>query len=286
MANPWFQFYHSDWISGTRRLSPTTRAIYVDILCMIYAASGPIIRDDIGMARECAVTLKTFKKSLSELLQTGKLKQVGEQIFNEKAAKNIEKAEKKSKDSSRAANKRWSDFNQSNQSPPDAVALQTHEVGICVHDASTTTTTTIEERKEEPKKVLPKERRGYRLPDDFEPDASCHAVAEELCFTNRQSQIEFENFKDYWKAMPGAAGLKLDWQATLRRWLRSSKTKGMQNGKYQTNHKPNSMAAGFEIVDAAVDAFLEREAQREGSVSAEYGENNIGALPRLQQSTA
>jgi hypothetical protein len=44
-----------------------------------------------------------------------------------------------------------------------------------------------------------------------------------------------EGFCDYWKGRPGAGGLKLDWDATFRNWIRNevSRTskKGMRNGK-------------------------------------------------------
>ena len=142
MSNPWFQFFHSDWISGTRRLSPTARAIYIDVLCMIYSAGGPIERDDVSMARECAVTLGTFKKAIAELIRQRKFEEVDGKIFNEKAAKSIEKADKKSESSSRAADKRWNEFRQGKQQSKNADALPTHEERICESDASTTTTTT------------------------------------------------------------------------------------------------------------------------------------------------
>ena len=34
----------------------------------------------------------------------------------------------------------------------------------------------------------------------------------------------FEQFKDYWCAKPGKDGVKLDWQATWRNWVRNQKS--------------------------------------------------------------
>lgn len=157
------------------------------------------------------------------------------------------------------------------------VTPPSRDVAVTAQDTDTDTDTEI--RKKEPKKVLSKEKRGTRLSDDFEPDGTCWSVAEDMILTPRQSQTEFEKFKDYWKGKAGAAGVKLDWQATFRNWLRNSK--GNSNGNYQTSHKHNSIAGNLEIANAAIDAALEREAQREASISAEYGENNIISLPRL-----
>jgi uncharacterized protein YdaU (DUF1376 family) len=164
-------------------------------------------------------------------------------------------------------------------------SLNLDDAERCANDLANATqpiTTPIkEERKEEPKKVLPKEKRGSRLPDDFEPDASCHAVAEEMLLTSLQSQLEFEKFKDYWKGKAGAAGIKLDWQATFRNWLRNAK--GNLNGHHQTNHKHNSIAGSLEIASAIIDEALEREAERETEISAEYSYDDSEQIPRLQQ---
>ena len=37
-------------------------------------------------------------------------------------------------------------------------------------------------------------------------------------------QRVFDEFKDYWIAVPGAKGVKLDWLATWRNWVRRAKT--------------------------------------------------------------
>jgi hypothetical protein len=47
-------------------------------------------------------------------------------------------------------------------------------------------------------------------------------MARGLGFSDAQAQREFDKFRDFWIAKPGAGGVKLDWQATLRNWLRTS----------------------------------------------------------------
>jgi len=62
--------------------------------------------------------------------------------------------------------------------------------------------------------------KGSRLSTDFElPDSWT-----EFCQTERPDlnpQKVFDSFKDYWVAKAGAAGVKLDWQATWRNWVRN-----------------------------------------------------------------
>jgi hypothetical protein len=54
----------------------------------------------------------------------------------------------------------------------------------------------------------------FELPDSWR----------EFCQTERPDlnpQKVFDSFKDYWVAKAGAAGVKLDWQATWRNWVRN-----------------------------------------------------------------
>jgi uncharacterized protein YdaU (DUF1376 family) len=65
-----------------------------------------------------------------------------------------------------------------------------------------------------------KATKGSRLSTDFDlPDSWT-----EFCQTERPDlnpQKVFDSFKDYWVAKAGAAGVKLDWQATWRNWVRN-----------------------------------------------------------------
>lgn len=63
------------------------------------------------------------------------------------------------------------------------------------------------------------QKKGSRLPDDFAPDFE-FAVREGL--SRSQAEAEFAKFRDFWTAKPGAGGVKLDWQATWRNWVRTS----------------------------------------------------------------
>jgi hypothetical protein len=65
-----------------------------------------------------------------------------------------------------------------------------------------------------------RESRASRLPSDFSltPERRLVAEAETL-----PAERTFEKFRDYWRAIPGAKGRKLDWDATWRNWCRSDK---------------------------------------------------------------
>lgn len=68
-------------------------------------------------------------------------------------------------------------------------------------------------------------KRGARLSPDWSPSDADRAFAKQLGWSDVQIDSEAANFRDYWIAKPGSGGCKLDWPATWRKWVRSSKVK-------------------------------------------------------------
>lgn len=83
----------------------------------------------------------------------------------------------------------------------------------CKQDASLYKET---DREEEIEKDTPLDRRGAptkrgcRLPSDWMPKDHIHET------------YELEKFRDYWASVPGQRGMKLDWDATWRNWMKNS----------------------------------------------------------------
>lgn len=77
---------------------------------------------------------------------------------------------------------------------------------------------TIEHTKEQTNKVS----RGTRLPATWYPDP-------QLIMWAKQQRPDInvhdttESFKDYWHGVSGAKGIKLDWDATFRNWIRNQR---------------------------------------------------------------
>jgi len=81
--------------------------------------------------------------------------------------------------------------------------------------------TAIPETERETETKKEKKTLGKRLASDF----SFPKEWEEFCQTERPelSPIKtFDQFKDYWIAQAGQKGVKLDWFATWRNWVRST----------------------------------------------------------------
>ena len=64
--------------------------------------------------------------------------------------------------------------------------------------------------------------RGSRLPEDFRPDID-YAKQQ---IPDVDAIAEAQKFADYWRAKAGASGVKLDWQATWRNWIRNCRESG------------------------------------------------------------
>lgn len=64
--------------------------------------------------------------------------------------------------------------------------------------------------------------RGERLPADWNPDADDMAWARKER-PDLGPEAEADRFRDYWTAKPGKDGVKLDWKATWRNWIRNAR---------------------------------------------------------------
>jgi hypothetical protein len=95
------------------------------------------------------------------------------------------------------------------------------------------------------------------LPDDWQPDPSLKTWARENCpallATPGAGTIETEKFRDYWAAIAGARGRKLDWAATWRNWMRKA-------DQDATGRRPGSALA----INGAIPALSPRDAKVAG----------------------
>jgi len=105
--SPYFQFYASDWLAGTRGLSAAEMGVYITLLAMMYEREAPIDMDHDRLARLCGATPAAFRKCLSALIEEGKIEDTDEGLFNKRARKEIQIREKKREVNSSNANERW-----------------------------------------------------------------------------------------------------------------------------------------------------------------------------------
>lgn len=77
-------------------------------------------------------------------------------------------------------------------------------------------------KEDPPQKEKPptgsKRKIGSRLPEDFKPDIEW-AISQGL--SRRTAEMQSAKFSDHWRGKPGKDGVKSDWPATWRNWVRS-----------------------------------------------------------------
>lgn len=91
-------------------------------------------------------------------------------------------------------------------------------LGSVSGDLTATTTTTSSSNEEE--RVAQPVERATRVPDGFAPNDDLVAFGRNLGFTEQALTDITAEFIDYWKSKPGKDGLKRDWPATWRNWVR------------------------------------------------------------------
>lgn len=84
----------------------------------------------------------------------------------------------------------------------------------------------------------PRGRRGTRLPDGWQPSGAVRewAAAE---FPAVSIEAELAAFSDYWRAVPGQRGVKLDWDATFRNRVREIAAR-RRTGEHRGPHRESA----------------------------------------------
>jgi hypothetical protein len=124
---------------------------------------------------------------------------------------------------------------------------------------------TVEEDKK--KKNVEKENRATRLALDWSPSAELKTFASDLGLDPARIAADFS---DYWHAIPGARGVKLDWPATWRRWCR--KALDTEPTPRPNGHAPGAQrdVAAWSEARALAKAVGFREPWPQESVGAYY----------------
>lgn len=104
--------YPSDWLAGTRGLTPAETGVYITLVCMMYERQAPLSFDTARLARMCNCPAGTFRKILDVLLDERKLIQTPEGLWQRRVEQEITAAQEAMTEATarakRAAEARWS----------------------------------------------------------------------------------------------------------------------------------------------------------------------------------
>lgn len=125
-------------------------------------------------------------------------------------------------------------------------------------------------RKEEARK---NGDRATRIPEDFVPKEEHYALGKELGII---VDMEFQRFRDYYLGVSGSKGIKRDWNATLRNWLRNSVNYGGGNGKPVVDKQIERIQRNREILNSFHPA--NRHQPRSGSEHSQQNPDRSGSV--------
>ena len=193
----YYQFHIGDYKSHTHHLSLLEDLAYRRLLDFYFLHEQPIKHRDI--ARQ--IGMRDHEEDVMTVLNEFFLS-TPEGFVNPRPDKEIKQYKEFSIAGKRGAAKRWS-------TPP-------HGEAISPPNATPIATINHKPITNNQKKIL-----GKRLANDF----SLPLEWEQFCQQTRPelSPVKtFDQFKDYWIAQAGQKGVKLDWFATWRNWVRST----------------------------------------------------------------
>jgi uncharacterized protein YdaU (DUF1376 family) len=267
-ALPYMPLYVADYLADTAHLSTQAHGAYL-LLIMNYWQRGEALPcEDRKLARIARMTdeewagvrddIADFFTDENGFWRHGRI----EAELN----KVREKSEKASSAGKASAQRR------SNERSTDVQQTFNH-----------TDTDTDTDNKKDKAKALSK--KGCRISDYWVPkDDDWNMAVDALGQVKaRHEQIQF---KDYWRSVPGAKGVKLDWDATWRNWVRSAaERKGHSPPKRQTySEAANEIIQEMREHERTKDQSNRSDVQR---VSADAGRFEVAVeyLPTLGDGT-
>lgn len=224
----YYQFNIGDYKSHTEHLSDLEDLAYRRMLDWYYLHETPLPLETSEIAR--LIRMRTHTDCIAVVLQEFFIRtETG--WANHRADQEIARAGEKSSKASESAKARWS-------KQRDAEAMRTHSESNATQDTRHIT--------QDPEHNKTKQR-GTRLPADclLPPDWF------EFCKQERPDLVPrqvFDEFRDYWIAQPGQKGVKTDWNATWRNWVRRQ-NQARKAGRTEHKHA----AAARAIFDGVFD---------------------------------
>lgn len=236
------QLHIGDYLRDTEELSLLQHGVYLRLMMSYYSSGKPLPNDIPRLCRRIGATNLEERMAVEHILAEFFLLQ-GPVWMHKRVEDELDHWRTKTVHAQTAADARWNNKVKENNKTTDADALQMQ----CGRNASRIPypvsrvpvpgsrapapatpekppflpTTPVESV------VAARKARGSRFALEAIPEtwkAFCRKERTEL-----DPQAVFDQFRDFWIAKPGQGGVKLDWDATWRNWVRNqARARGKQ----------------------------------------------------------
>ena len=232
---PWMKFYGADWRANAqlRLCSLAARGLWIEMLCLAHEAEPYghlLIAGKVPTVAQIAMQVAALPRDVEKLIAELEAADVFERsplgaIVSRRMVRDRMKAERDAQNSKGGGNPRL----KGGVNPPDNPTDNGGDKAQ-MPDARCQ----IPEAREESERVTAPRARGTRLPADWQSKPAEIDLAEQLL--GSRAEITLAKFRDYWAAKAGAGGVKLDWDATWRNWIRreAEGSNGQQNHRTGT----------------------------------------------------
>jgi uncharacterized protein YdaU (DUF1376 family) len=197
----YYEHHLGDYLRDTAHLSMLEDCAYRRLLDAYYARERALPADVRECCKLARASTKQERDAVAYVLREFFVLQ-DDAYHQARADKEIARFQDKQRKAKASADARWSQYER------NAGAMRTHSEGNAPRA-----------RPQSPDTNTPSLRsgvaRGTRLPTDWVPEV------EQGQWTALQAR-ELPKFRDYWTAQPGQKGVKADWQATWRNWIRKA----------------------------------------------------------------
>lgn len=232
----YYERHIGDYLKDTAHLSLIEHGVYTRLLDVYYTREAPL--PSVDVARLIGARTRDERSAMEVVLAEFFIRD-GDTYRQARCDREIARLQDKRSKASASANARWSKREPQSDgianASPDAMRtdMRTHSEGNARAPVPRHQTPDTKEEKNPPASRVPPETgpaikperasaRGSRLPTTWDPGEPGYAFAAQQGLMNGRAQAEFAKFRDYWLAQPGQKGVKTDWQATWRNWVRKA----------------------------------------------------------------
>lgn len=211
--NLYMPLHPGDYLADAAHLTTIEHGAYFLLILNYWQRGEALAADDRKLARICRLTDAEWvdvKASLAEFF----IEEDGLWKHKRIEAELVKAAEKSAKARASIA-KRYQAVEQT-KNDRSTVELRSY------NDRNTNQDQEQDQEERKGFSAPARSKKGTRLPDDWQPSSDLIAKATELGLSASQFDREVEKFRDYWLGRAGSAGVKLDWEATARNWMRSA----------------------------------------------------------------
>jgi uncharacterized protein YdaU (DUF1376 family) len=201
------------YLGDTTHLTTIEHGAYILLLMAMWRAGGTLPNDDRLLARYARLTAGQWKRVKPVLWPFFTVR--SDEIMQGRLTDELKAVRQKSRRQSDNAKSRWLKINDTG----DATAEPSQSHG----NASLTHNHIEKELPNGSSKKKDSTKKGTRLPEDWKLPRQWGQWAVEAGMDEVSVRREADTFRDHWIAQPGAKGVKLDWQATWRNWIRRAK---------------------------------------------------------------